>query len=116
MNPPAPSSKWSDERLDDLANALWAMRDVPQRVAVHETELQALRDKHALELQTVLEDLAECKAGIERLHQARSVERTERDKQRVEDQRERKRMTIQIVTVTIAAASMVVAAVALFVG
>lgn len=121
LNPPD-GGRWTDDRLDDLANALWAMRDLPQRVAVHETELHGMRDAHATELRVVLEDLGECKRGIEKLHEIRTQERKEREKERKEreeqredDRKERRRTTIQLAAVTIAAASMVITAIAVFV-
>lgn len=36
--------RWGDDRLDDLANAVQAMRNLPQRVAEHEVRLTA-KDK-----------------------------------------------------------------------
>lgn len=66
-----PSDRWTDERLDDLANTVRTMRDLPMRTAVLENRV----DTFNADLRA---DLLDCKRGIEKLHEIRAQERKER--------------------------------------
>ena len=87
-----PTDRWTDERLDDLANTLWATREVPERVAVLESALENMRG-----------DVHDCKTGIDKLHEARAQER-----------RDRKRDFQWVIGSVLASASIIVAALAVF--
>jgi hypothetical protein len=103
---------WTDERINDLANQVISLRDVPQEMAIMKTERLAL-----------LEDLRECRTGIDRLYELRSEERKERDTERKErenlrlrHERERREDRKWLVGTALATVSIVIAALAVFLG
>jgi hypothetical protein len=101
----ATTQRWNDDRLDELAAAVHATRDGLMRVAILENQL---RDYGT--------DLHDCKTGIERLHALREDERKEREAAKEEARKERKRDLWAMVGAIFTAATLVVAALGLFLG
>jgi outer membrane murein-binding lipoprotein Lpp len=100
-----PTDRWNDDRLDELAVSVHATRDGLMRLAILENRLE--------EYST---DLHDCKTGIDRLHSLREEERKDREKAREEARRERKRDLWAMVGAIFTAATLVVAALGVFLG
>lgn len=99
MNPEL--TRWNDDRLDDFHRAFGIQSDALKHMAQLEIVVDGMK-----------EDVGECKAGIQKLHDIRSEER----KERAEEQRERRRIFYAILGAIFGAAGLVVAAIGLFVG
>jgi hypothetical protein len=89
--------RWTDDRLDDLAEAVWSMRDLPMRVAVMETEFKGIGD-----------DIKAAAGGIEDIKTARENERVSRERARKEDRR-------WLIGTALSTVALVIAALAVFV-
>ena len=100
MNPP---DRWSDDRIQDLADELQVLRDLPMRVALLDQSLK-----------TSGENIRECRDDMR--HMAEKMEAMEAARQNRESEaiRERKKDRRWLIATFIAAAMMVIGAAGLF--